>query len=553
MASIVLGPLLRHVGRADATIWVETDAPCEVEVLRQRARTFHVAGHHYALVVVRGLAAGSHPYEVRLDGERRWPEVGSTFPASRIRTIGTDDLSLAFGSCRVAAPQEAPFSLPRRAHRQGHGADALAALAARMARTSDATWPDALMLLGDQVYADAGSPRTRAFIRARRDTSGPHGDEVRDFEEYTQLYAEAWGDPPIRWLLSTVPSAMIFDDHDVHDDWNTSLAWKREIRTQPWWDDRIAAAFASYWVYQHLGNLSLSELAVDDLYSSVLRAEDAAPILLAHGLRADRETTGRWSYRRDLGPARLIVIDSRAGRVLTEDRRDILDDAEWAWIEGEATGDIRHLVLATSLPYLLPWAIHHLEAWDEAVAGGVWGRLSARLGERLRQALDLEHWAAFDASFRRLGRLITAVALGERGAPPASVVILSGDIHSSYLARVITGEGRPSSPIYQAVCSPLRNELSPGLAHVHQVGWSRRAAALARRLARAAGVRPDLLSWSLEGGPFFHNSVGTLTLSATEAWIRIERAGIDASDRPILDPVFEANLAGAPIADRPPR
>lgn len=553
MASIVLGPLLRHVGRDDATIWVETDAPCEVHVLSQRARTFHVAGHHYALVVIRGLAAGSHPYEVRLDGERRWPEEGSPFPASRIRTIGSDVLSLAFGSCRVAAPQEPPFSLPRREHRQGHGADALAALAARMARTPDATWPDALMLLGDQVYADAASPRTRTFIRARRDTSGPHGDEVRDFEEYAQLYAEAWGDPPIRWLLSTVPSAMIFDDHDVHDDWNTSLAWRREIHTQPWWDERIAAAFASYWVYQHLGNMSLSELAGDDLYARVLSAEDAAPILLAHGLRADRETTGRWSYRRDLGPARLIVIDSRAGRVLTEDRREILDDAEWAWIEGEATGDVRHLVLATSLPYLLPWAIHYLEAWDEAIADGAWGRLAARLGERIRQALDLEHWAAFDASFRRLERLITAVARGERGGPPSSLVILSGDIHSSYLARATINDGRPASPIYQAVCSPLRNELPPGLTHVQQVGWSHRAAALARRLARAAGVRPYPLSWSLEGGPFFHNSVATLALSGTQASIRIERAAIDASDRPSLKPVFDADLTGAPAADRPPR
>ncbi|MHB8400308.1 MAG: DUF7800 domain-containing protein, partial [Candidatus Limnocylindrales bacterium] len=30
--SLVLGPLLRHVGTTDATIWVETSAPCTVEV-----------------------------------------------------------------------------------------------------------------------------------------------------------------------------------------------------------------------------------------------------------------------------------------------------------------------------------------------------------------------------------------------------------------------------------------------------------------------------------------------------------------------------------------
>ena len=39
-------------GSETATVWVETDAPAEVDVLGRRARTFHVSGHHYALVVV---------------------------------------------------------------------------------------------------------------------------------------------------------------------------------------------------------------------------------------------------------------------------------------------------------------------------------------------------------------------------------------------------------------------------------------------------------------------------------------------------------------------
>ncbi len=76
MPSLVLGPLLRHAGKTDATIWVETDRACEVEVLEHRQRTFCVAGHHYALVHVRGLEPGSETeYEVRLDGERVWPQV----------------------------------------------------------------------------------------------------------------------------------------------------------------------------------------------------------------------------------------------------------------------------------------------------------------------------------------------------------------------------------------------------------------------------------------------------------------------------------------------
>ena len=83
----MLGPVLRHVSRHTATVWVETDRACTVEVLGHREPTFRVAGHHYALVCVRGLAPGtSTPYEVLLDGERVWPAPRSTDPPSRIRT-----------------------------------------------------------------------------------------------------------------------------------------------------------------------------------------------------------------------------------------------------------------------------------------------------------------------------------------------------------------------------------------------------------------------------------------------------------------------------------
>jgi len=78
VTDLVLGPLLRHVGPRDATIWVETSAACVVEVRAGSAtasdRTFHVAGHHYAIVAIDGLEPGSAtPYEVLLDGERAWP------------------------------------------------------------------------------------------------------------------------------------------------------------------------------------------------------------------------------------------------------------------------------------------------------------------------------------------------------------------------------------------------------------------------------------------------------------------------------------------------
>src|SRR5688500_6730615 len=47
---LVIGPLLRYVGATEATVWVETDGPCRVEVLGRSVDTFAIEGHHYALV-----------------------------------------------------------------------------------------------------------------------------------------------------------------------------------------------------------------------------------------------------------------------------------------------------------------------------------------------------------------------------------------------------------------------------------------------------------------------------------------------------------------------
>jgi len=44
--------MVRYVGHTEATVWVEVDEPCEVEILGRACRTFQVSGHHYALVPI---------------------------------------------------------------------------------------------------------------------------------------------------------------------------------------------------------------------------------------------------------------------------------------------------------------------------------------------------------------------------------------------------------------------------------------------------------------------------------------------------------------------
>ena len=550
-ARLVLGPLLRHVGVTDATVWVETDAPCTVTVLGHDERTWEVAGHHYALVCIEGLAPGtSTTYDVRLDGEVVWPPADNERPAPRVRTFAPGQaLSLVFGSCRYACPDAV-------ADDDNFEADALDAYARRMRGWDPDRWPDALLLLGDQVYADETSRRTQQRIRARRSVEEAPGTQVKDFEEYTWLYDESWTDPDVRWLLSTVPSSMIFDDHDIADDWNTSAAWRRDMQATSWWEDRVVGGLASYWVYQHLGNLSPKALADDDLYQKVRGSSgDCWPLLAEFAAEADREADGakgaQWSYRRDLGHVRLLVIDSRCGRILGSGEpgeggeRSIVSEAEFRWIEEQVAGDYDHLLVGTSLPWLLARALHDVEAWNEVLADGARGRLMARWAESFRRAADLEHWAAFRSSFDRLAELFACVGRGDHagsgGRPPATVCVLSGDVHHAYVARAEYGADVAAS-VYQLTCSPVHNYVPRAMKVAFRVAWSRVAEAVMRFLLDVvARVPHQPLTWSKLAGPYYGNEIATLTLDGRAASVRFERAGPDRTESP-LTPVVTLPL-----------
>src|SRR5215467_10643436 len=154
MASLLLGPILRYVGEREATIWVETDRPCTVQALGCRAPTFSVCGHHYALVRVTGLPGGVHPYEVALDGEVVWPEPGSGYPPSVVRTaVPGAPARLLFGSCRLARPHTPPYTLSPDHHDQGRGVDALTAFAEHLRHRPPSELPDLVLHLGDRSTA----------------------------------------------------------------------------------------------------------------------------------------------------------------------------------------------------------------------------------------------------------------------------------------------------------------------------------------------------------------------------------------------------------------
>jgi hypothetical protein len=550
VAELLVGPMLRHVTATSATVFVETDGPCEVEVVGHRVPTFTVAGHHYALVIVEGLEPASVvEYQVRLDGVVRWPLADSRLPPSVIRTLGEarDDepFSILFGSCRAAAPHEPPWSLSATADPRGRGVDVLRAHGLRMLPEPPDSWPRLLVLLGDQVYADEPSPETRARMESTRPPGREPDGIVDGFEEYTWLYQESWRPEIERWIFSVVPTAMIFDDHEMIDDWNISASWVRETRRQPWWGDHVLGALMSYWIYQHLGNLGPEDIRAEGILDRLLEARDGTAILREWAMESERFTpvTGgyRFSFARDIGRTRLVVVDSRNGRVLEPDRA-MVDDDEWAWVVERCRAPVDHLLIASSLPVLMPAGVHGLQVWNAALCDGAWGRRIAGWSERLRRYLDLEHWSAFAPSLTRLLDLLREIAIGADGGgpPPAVVAVLSGDVHFSYVARLATPGG--SSRVYQVVSSPIRNSIPRRDRRVLRFTTSRAGMAFGDLLMRISRRGRVPVTWELTHGPEFANEMGLLRIDGREVELVVERARHDDDGRDVLEVSIRTGL-----------
>ena len=219
------------------------------------------------------------------------------------------------------------------------------------------------------------------------------------------------------------------------------------------------------------------------------------------------------------------------------------DDEVWEWIVEHAEGEFDHLLIGTTVPFLLSPGFHHLEAWNERLCDGAWGGLVARQSERLRRAVDFDHWAAFQFSFQRLRELIEEVGSGRRGPAPASIIVLSGDVHHAYLSDVeFDPEAGVSSRVVQAVCSPYRNPLDRKERRVVRAGFSRPFRAVARALSRLSGAPDPGSGWRMLEGPFFDNQVGTVRLDGRSAIVRLDKTLAGEEDQGALEKTFERRL-----------
>jgi hypothetical protein len=165
----------------------------------------------------------------------------------------------------------------------------------------------------------------------------------------------------------------------------------------------------------------------------------------------------------------------------------------------------------------------------------------------MRRGLDLEDWPAFGKSFHAFLALLRDVGSGtgacEGVDPPATITLLSGDIHFTYRAAVhFDEEDNVTSRVNQVTSSPIRNALDRRDRNVLRAASTRVGLRIGLLLRRSVRLGPTLAKWETVEGPLFGNCMAQLTIEDDRCALMVESAQPDANGQPFLDTVLRADL-----------
>jgi PhoD-like phosphatase len=157
-------------------------------------------GHLVVMAYRASIRALDHP---QIKQAEVWEELNRFYTPQQLidmvvpwsdARIKTNALCLVFGSCHYPAglldkrPAFASYSR----------------LESRLANTVTGPRPQILLLLGDQIYADA----TAGLL-----------DPVRADDRFEKAYQDLFGAAAVRNVLKQLPARMMLDDHEIEDNW----------------------------------------------------------------------------------------------------------------------------------------------------------------------------------------------------------------------------------------------------------------------------------------------------------------------------------------------
>lgn len=274
-----------------------------------------------------------------------------------------------------------------------------------------------LLMGGDQIYADQlwdVIPELRRFndwSRAQRVAMTPSPSLRNALEDfYVGVYRERFSQPPVAAALASMPSIMMWDDHDIFDGWGS---YSDEEQASAVFGTIYAAARTCFSLFQ-------------------LQSDPSAP---SWPMLSGQPSFSAFLRLGDLG---LLVLDLRSERT----QRQVLSLDTWSVVFStlDSSEGLRHLLVMSSIPVVHP-DLSFVERGVEIAPG--------------RQDIedDLhDQWVSYNHRTERL-RLIHRL-LDFAHDKGTRVTILSGDVHVAALG-VIESVRRPVQWVHANVINQL--------------------------------------------------------------------------------------------------
>ena len=248
--------------------------------------------------------------------------------------------------------------------------------------------------------------------------------------------------PQVRRALAHIPTYMIFDDHDVTDDWNLTRGWEQEVYGNPLSKRMIGNALIGYLLCQGWGN---APKKVAPLIAKVQESMGESGLKSHDEIIDDLLDFDQWHYRLDTTPP-IEVLDTRTQRWRSEYNMN----KPSGLMDWEALCDFQHSIIGKESVIVVSAAPIYGVKVIEAIQ-----KVFTFFGKAL--TVDAENWMAHK------GTANVILNIFRHYKTPPDFIILSGDVHYSFVYDVRLRFRRNSPHITQFTCSGLKNAFPDGL------------------------------------------------------------------------------------------
>ena len=254
--------------------------------------------------------------------------------------------------------------------------------------------------------------------------------------------------PKASRLLAHVQTLMIFDDHDITDDWNLSAKWATTAYEHPFSRRIVGNALLAYMLCQGWGNRpDVFEAVLDDM-TALAAAPDTKECFDAtaqDALITRLLAFSQWDYVLRTQPT-VIVLDTRTRRWHSRS----LPSRPSGLMDWESLTDLQHELLdETAAVIVSPTPMFGVKLIE------VVQRICTVAGQAL--TVDAENWMA------HRGSASVMLNIFRHSRTPGNYVILSGDVHYSFAYDVQVRDRDRTPHIWQITSSGIKNEFPPRL------------------------------------------------------------------------------------------